>query len=314
MSNGSSRFGAAVPLLMVMRACIVVLAGWPGWVIISRSITDELGPHLTATDPGTLDFLTLSQALSEGLQAFPAVAGVSLAAALVLDQMLAVAAVRSATPAADGRVWSAFWQDGPAWLVPLLKLALLGALTAAGAAVLVHLAAQQVATYGEREGWTFLAFVGGVRGAQGALTGLLMAIIGAKFFWLRTAMLVSGRRALWRNLWHAPKWLWVSKGAVTALGLMIWLLQLAGLALLALMRPGHATATHWALWGLWILISVVVWVVAIRSSTRRYVDRARAAAAPAPRAMERTVAPELLPMNVPTTNPVEVALPPEPGA
>ncbi len=142
---------------------------------------------------------------------------------------------------------------------------------------------------------------------------MLVAIVGAKFFWLRTAMLVSGRRALLRNLWHAPKWLWASKGAVTALAIVIWLLQLAGIALHAMMRPGHATPTHWALWGLWILVSVIVWLVAIRASTRRYVARARAAAAPPRRAAERTGAPELLPMNVPTTKPVEVALPPEPG-
>ena len=312
MSNGTSRFGMASPLLLIMRVAIVILAGWPGWLFISRSITAEFGGNLAPADLETLDIITLGRATAEGAKALPGVAAASLGAALLLDQMLAVAAVRTSSSQAERGVWSTFWREGPAWLVPLLKLAVLGLAAGGAAAALANLGADQATDYGTRQGWTNLASVVGVRVAQVALTLLLVAIVSAKVFWLRTAMLISGRRALWRNLWHAPKWLWRSKGAVLVLGIVIWLLELAGLALHAMMRPGHATVSYWALWGVWILLGAIVWLAAIRSSTRRYLVYTQPYGAVRASTPERAVEPP--PPNVPPTDPVQVALPPEPEA
>ena len=316
MKDGSSKSGAAVPLLFIMRVFVVLLAGWPGWLLISRSITAEFG----AANLEVIDILTLGRATAEGLKTFSGVGLASLSVAFLLDQMLAVAAVRASSRSSDDGVWSTFWRDGPAWLMPLLKLALVGVVATAAVGALVNIGAERLATYGQKQGWTTLATVGGARAGQLALTGLLIAIVGAKIFWLRTAMLVSGRRALWRNVWHAPKWLWQSKGAVTLLGIAIWLLQIAGLALHVLMRPGHAVPMHWALWGVWIVVGAVVWLLAIRSSTRRYLAYERASVRPSPAPprsgpnpkLHRPVEPP--PRNVPDTNPIEVALPHEPEA
>ena len=307
---GTSNFGRAAPFLLFLRATVVILAGWPGWLLVSRSITGEFGRSLATVDRPALDMLTLGRAIAQGIEAFPGVALGSLAVALILDQMLAVAAVRASTPDTDSRVWTSLWREGPAWLVPLLKLALLGLVATGAVGALVHLGAGRLATYGQREGWTLLQGLQ-VRMGQTGLTGLLIAIVGAKVFWLRTAMLVSGRRALWRNLWNAHRWLWGSKGAILALGLSIWVLQLFGLALHATMRPGHANETSWALWGAWIFIGALVWLIAIRSSTRRYVAQYQTRT-PATAPTEEPPAEQAVSDDEGWSGPDDLALPPEP--
>ena len=264
----------ALPILLG-RLTIVLLSGVPVGFQIESQLRNSLGygtdPRLQSTP---LPFFVLTEAFGEVGTLGVTLTATSVALALVLDQLLASAAVARLVdgPKAPNNLLGDMATGGMVHLLPLLRLALAAGLVAglgaAGLSALFDALVLRSVAAGDTAWHAYVVLNIG----RGAAVGSWLLLVATTTFWARTMMLVDRRRRVSRLAVLLPRALWRGRSGLLFVAATILVIQLVGGILLIATRPGFSGLLSMGLWWLWLLASIYLWFCALRFSVRIYLD------------------------------------------